>query len=59
MADANQYLLAELSTAPTLKGKAQIATIGKKSVLLVPEAHEQAVRKQIKKMGYAPRKVIK
>jgi hypothetical protein len=55
----DQYILAELSTAPTLKGKTQMATIGKKSVLLVPEEYEQTVRKQIKKMGYAPRKVIK
>jgi len=31
-------------------------TIGDRTVLLIPEQHEAAVRKQLKKLGYIPRK---
>lgn len=50
------YLLAELSTSPGLRNVARLGTIGKQSVLLIPESHEQAARKQLKKLGYAPKR---
>lgn len=50
------YLLTELSNNPALRAQVQLGTIGERPVLLVPEEHELAVRRQLKKLGYIPRK---
>jgi len=52
----DQYLLTELSNNPALRAQTQLGTIGDRTVLLIPEQHEAAVRKQLKKLGYIPRK---
>jgi hypothetical protein len=49
-------LLAELANLSALRNIVQLATVGERSVLLVPEEHETAVRRHIKKRGYIPRK---
>ena len=50
------YLLTELANNAALRGIVQLATIGTRTVLLIPDEHEQIVRKQIKKLGYTPQK---
>jgi len=50
------YLLTELSNNPALRAQVQLGTIGDRPVLLIPEEHEAAVRRQLKKLGYIPRK---
>jgi hypothetical protein len=50
------YLLTELSNNPSLRAQVQLGSIGERAVLLIPEEHETAVRKQLKKLGYIPRK---
>ena len=50
------YLLTELSNNPALRGLAQLGSIGGRTVLLVPEEQETAARRQLKKLGYIPRK---
>ena len=52
----DQYVLTELSNNPALRAQIQLGTIGDQTVLLIPEQHETAVRKQLKKLGYIPRK---
>jgi Helicase conserved C-terminal domain len=52
----DQYVLTELSNNPALRAQVQLGTIGDRTVLLIPEQHEPAVRKQLKKLGYIPRK---
>jgi hypothetical protein len=50
------YILTELANNAVLRGIVQLATIGMRTVQLIPEEQEQLVRKQIKKLGYAPQK---
>jgi hypothetical protein len=50
------YLLTELANTSGLRTLLQAATIGDRPVLLVPEEHEAAARRQLKKLGYVPRK---
>ncbi len=50
------YVLTELAHTPSLRAMVRLATVGNKTVLLVPEDKEPAVRKQLKKLGYLPRK---
>jgi hypothetical protein len=50
------YLLTELSNNSALRTLAQLASIGGRTVLLVPEEQETAARRQLKKLGYIPRK---
>jgi len=50
------YVLTELSNNPALRAQIQLGTIGGRTVLLIPEQHEASVRKQLKKLGYIPRK---
>src|SRR5262249_388345 len=50
------FLLTELSNNPALRAQVQLGAIGERTVLMIPEAHEAAVRKQLRKLGYIPRK---
>jgi hypothetical protein len=50
------YLLTELANSAGLRSLVRLATIGERSVLLVPEDQEAAVRRAFKKLGYIPRK---
>lgn len=50
------YLLTELAHEATLKAVVQLGTIAGETVLLMPEAQEASVRRQLRKLGYAPRK---
>jgi hypothetical protein len=52
----DNYLLTELSNNPALRALAQLGSIGGRTVLLVPEEQETAARRQLKKLGYIPRK---
>jgi hypothetical protein len=56
IAGDDRFLLTELSNTPALRALVQLATIGEQIVLLAPEAQEAAVRRQLKKLGYVPRK---
>ena len=56
LAGDDQYVLTELSHNPALRAQVQLGTIGDQTVLLIPEQHEASVRKQLKKLGYIPRK---
>ncbi len=49
-------LLTELAHSPALRNTVRLATAGAETVLLVPEAQEAQVRRQLKKLGYAPAK---
>lgn len=51
---ADPYLLTELAHDSTLKTVVQLGTIGEETVLLVPEAQEATVRRQLKRLGYLP-----
>jgi hypothetical protein len=50
------YLLTELANSSALRSLVRLATIGERSVLLVPEDQETAARRALKKLGYIPRK---
>ena len=50
------YLAIELSHDATLRATVRLATIDDRPVLLVPEAQEAAVRRQLKKLGYVARR---
>lgn len=50
------YILTELANAPALRSLVQLATIDGRTVLLVPEERETAVRGRLRKLGYVPRK---
>jgi hypothetical protein len=50
------YLLTELANNPALRAQTQLGSIGDRTVLLIPEQYDAAVRKQLKKLGYIPRK---
>ncbi len=50
------YLLTELANSSGLRSLVQLATIGERSVLLVPEDQEAAARRALKKLGYIPQK---
>ncbi|MBI2953034.1 MAG: helicase-associated domain-containing protein [Chloroflexi bacterium] len=50
------YVLIELAHTTPLRGMVRLATVDDRPVLLVPEDKESAVRKQLKKLGYLPRK---
>jgi hypothetical protein len=52
----DQYVLTELSNNPALRAQIQLGAIGDRMVLLIPEQHEAAVRKQLQRLGYIPRK---
>ncbi len=56
LAGDDQYLLTELSNNPALRAQVQLGTLGDRTVLLIPDQHEAAVRKHLKKLGYIPRK---
>ena len=53
---SDTYLLTELANSSALRSVVQLATVGERSVLLVPEEHEAAARRALKKLGYIPRK---
>jgi hypothetical protein len=50
------YLLTELSNNSALRALAQLGSIGGRTVLLVPEEQETTARRQLKKLGYIPKK---
>jgi hypothetical protein len=50
------YLLTELAHDASLRAVVQLATIAGRTVLLVPLAQEAAVRRQLRRLGYLPRK---
>jgi hypothetical protein len=50
------FILTELANHPALRSIVQLGTIGARTVLLVPEERATAVRRQLKKLGYVPRK---
>lgn len=50
------YLLTELAHDATLRASVQLATIAGRTVLLIPLAQEAAVRRQLRRLGYLPRK---
>lgn len=50
------FLLTELANSPGLRGLARLATIDDRPVLLIPEDQEAAARRQLKKLGYLPKK---
>jgi hypothetical protein len=50
------YVLAELANKSELRAVVRLATIDERTVLLVPEDRETAVRRQFRKLGYVPRK---
>ncbi len=50
------YVLTELANSPALRPLVQLATVGDRTVLLVPEEREAAVRRHLRKLGYVPRK---
>lgn len=49
-------LLTELAHSTELRASVRLATIGERTVLLVPEEREAAVRRGLRKLGYLPRK---
>jgi hypothetical protein len=50
------YLLTELAHDATLRASVQLATLAGRTILLVPLAQEAAVRRQLRRLGYLPRK---
>jgi hypothetical protein len=50
------FLLIELSNNSALRSLVRLATIDDRAVLLIPAEHEAAARRQLKKLGYLPRK---
>ena len=56
LAGDDQYVLTELANNPALRSQIQLGTFGDRVVLLIPDQHEASVRKQLKKLGYIPRK---
>lgn len=50
------YLLTELAHSSALRAMVKLATIDGRTVLLVPEDRETAVRRHLRKLGYAPQK---
>ncbi len=50
------YVLAEVQYAKSLRGLVKVGKVGEQSVLLVPEEHESAARRHLKKLGYVPTK---
>lgn len=50
------YVLTELANKPELRSAVRLATIDGQAVLLVQEEREAAVRRQIRKLGYVPKK---
>jgi hypothetical protein len=53
---SDPYLLTELSNNTALRAQVQLGTLGDRPVLLIPAEHEVAVRRQLKRLGYIPRK---
>lgn len=49
-------LLTELAHSSELRASVQLATIGERTVLLVSEERETAVRRGLRKLGYLARK---
>ncbi len=54
--EGDPLVLAEIAYNRQFRDAAQLARIGDKEVLLVPEAEEPSVRRQLKKLGYVPQK---
>lgn len=52
----NHDLLTELANTAGLRTLVHLATIGATTVLLIPEEHETVARRQLRKVGYVPRK---
>jgi hypothetical protein len=50
------YLLTELAHSTALRAMVRLATTDGRTVLLVPEEREAAVRRHLRKLGYAPQK---
>ena len=50
------FILTELANHPALRAIVQLGSIGERTVLLVPEEQATAARRQLKKLGYVPRK---
>jgi hypothetical protein len=50
------YILTELANASALRSLVQLASIDGRTVLLVPEERESAVRRHLRKLGYVPQK---
>jgi hypothetical protein len=49
-------LLTEFAHSSDLRASVQLATVGERTVLLVPEDRETAVRRSLRKLGYIARK---
>ncbi len=54
--EGDPLVLAEIAYNRQFRDAVQLARIGDKEILLVPEAEEPSVRRQLKKLGYVPRK---
>lgn len=52
----DEHVLTELAHTRLVKDMAQLGKVKGETVLLVKEEHESAVRRQLKKMGYVPRR---
>lgn len=50
------YLLTELAHNSDLRANARLGTIDGMTVLLIPEERETAIRRQLRKLGYVPKK---
>lgn len=49
-------LLADLAANPALRGLCRLATVGGATALLIPDEHEAAARRLLRKLGYIPQK---
>lgn len=56
MLEGDEYVLTELARSRALRDIVELGRIGDRTILLMPEEQEKAVRKQMKKAGYVPRK---
>ncbi|HEX9370069.1 MAG TPA: hypothetical protein VF897_03655 [Roseiflexaceae bacterium] len=54
--EGDPFVLTELSNHPSLRALVRLGAIGEQPVLLVPEDQAATVRRQLKKLGYVPRK---
>jgi hypothetical protein len=49
-------VLTELAHEAALRGVVRLGTVGDRTILLVPEAQESQVRRQLRRLGYVPRR---
>lgn len=56
MLEGDEHVLTELAHTKGLRDTVRLGKVGHTTILLVPEEQERAVRRQMKKLGYVPRK---